>query len=56
MPQDQCEYCFYFQFDDETEEYCCSMTAMDEDDVGQFYSGKCPYFRFGDGYDIARKQ
>lgn len=54
-----CEYCLNYSYDEETEEYSCSIN-MDEDDYARlFFSAKeqnCPYFRFGDEYTIVRKQ
>lgn len=52
-----CEQCMYYEWDDELEEYSCVMT-LDEDELQRFsYSHKsCPYFRFGDEYQIVKKQ
>ena len=53
-----CEQCMYFEWDDELEAFSCVM-SLDEDELQQFsYSSKrvCPYFRFGDEYQIVKKQ
>ena len=53
-----CEYCAYFMYDDEIEEYVCDVN-MDEDDFGRLeqsrYKG-CPYYRSGDEYAVVRHQ
>lgn len=53
-----CENCLNYSYDEEFEEYACSIN-MDEDDYGRIFTGRekeCPYFRFGDEYSIVRKQ
>ncbi len=53
----QCETCLYYEYDEEWEEYLCSMD-MDEDDLVRFLQDKrsvCPYYRAGDEYQIVRK-
>jgi len=58
MGGNSCEYCAYFVYDEEYEEYECQV-AMDEDDLYRLEMTKhkeCPYFRAGDEYLIARKQ
>ncbi len=53
-----CENCLNYAYDEEFEEYACSVN-MDEDDYGRIFTGHektCPYFRFGDEYSIVRKQ
>ncbi len=53
-----CENCLNYAYDEEFEEYACSVN-MDEDDYGRIFTGhekNCPYFRFGDEYSIVRKQ
>ncbi len=55
----QCEMCAYFEYDEDYEEYFCSVD-MDEDDYGRTYYGEkkdsCPYFRDGDEYKVVRHQ
>ena len=55
--QNQCEQCVYFEWDDEFEAYTCVM-SMDEDDIQSLTTHRdvCPYFRFGDEYQIVKKQ
>jgi hypothetical protein len=54
-----CENCWYNSFDDEQEEYFCSL-VLDEDEYVRLIeeSNKtCRYFRpSGDEYNIVRKQ
>lgn len=53
-----CEYCCYFMYDEETEEYVCDVN-MDEDDYGRLMSEHfktCPYFKDGDEYKVVRHQ
>ncbi len=53
-----CEYCAYYTYDEEYEEYVCDVN-MDEDDYGQLMSRGfkgCPYFRDGDEYKVVRHQ
>lgn len=53
-----CEYCCYYMYDEELEEYVCDVN-MDEDDYGrlvqQSFKG-CPYFKDGDEYKVVRHQ
>lgn len=58
MAISKCEYCMYYDFDEELEYYVCDMT-LDEDELIKFMSDtfqECPYYRMGDDYTIARKQ
>ncbi|MCR4589873.1 MAG: DUF6472 family protein [Lachnospiraceae bacterium] len=56
---DQCDTCAYMSYDEEQEEYYCSVD-MDEDDYYRMISGErkrsCPYYRDGDEYKIVRHQ
>ncbi len=56
---DQCEMCMYYGYDEEYEEYFCTVD-MDEDDMARLMSGNrntsCPYFRDGDEYKVVRRQ
>ena len=56
--QYSCEFCSNYVYDEEFEEYGC-VVNMDEDDLAmmmQFRRAACPYFSYGDEYNIARKQ
>ena len=53
-----CEYCAYFTYDEEDNEYYCDV-YMDEDDavrLAMSHYKNCPYFRSGDEYAVVRKQ
>ncbi len=53
-----CEYCAYYMYDDEIEEYVCDVN-MDEDDFGRLMQSSykdCPYFKDGDEYKVVRHQ
>lgn len=53
-----CEYCAYYAYDEEEEEYYCDV-YMDEDDLARLMSGEqkeCPYFKNGDEYAVVRHQ
>ena len=55
---DNCEYCLYYEYDEEYDCYTCSM-CLDEDEMRLFVEKKyshCPYYRPGDEYTIVRKQ
>lgn len=54
----QCESCAYFEYDEEYDEYCCSVD-IDEDElyrISQDTRSACPYYRDGDEYAVVRKQ
>lgn len=54
----ECDYCAYNAYDEETEEYYCSV-SLDEDDMARFLSRRhksCPYFKNGDEYQVVRHQ
>ena len=54
----RCEDCEFYDFDEEWEEYICSM-SLDEDEMINFLSrntGRCPYYRYYDEYKSVRKQ
>ncbi len=58
MGGSECETCWYFDYDEEFDEYICKMD-LDEDEVYRIMtskSGRCPYYRQGDDYTLARKQ
>lgn len=55
---EQCDTCAYYVYDEEWEEYVCELN-LDEDEYARLVQGhyrKCPYYRDGDEYKIARKQ
>lgn len=55
-----CEYCMYYEYDEEFEEFACSReNALDEDDMYRIISRgaqECPFFRAGNEYQIVKKQ
>ncbi len=54
----ECETCWHYDYDEEYEEYYCLMD-LDEDEVYRIISSKnqrCPYYRQGDEYYLARRQ
>lgn len=56
--QSRCEDCLYFAYDEEYDDYGCTM-QLDEDEAARFQQGTrrhCPYWRCGDDYTIVRKQ
>lgn len=53
-----CDYCIYFQYDDDDECYECQMN-LDEDEMLRYLTSdnnSCPYFQLNDEYGRARKQ
>ena len=53
-----CDYCAYYNIDEDTGMYVCHMN-LDEDEMVHFLSGRhkdCPYFKLYDEYSIVRKQ
>ena len=53
-----CESCINYEYDEEYDCYVCGMN-LDEDEMYRFLKGEfrdCPYYRFGDEYQIVRKQ
>ena len=54
----QCETCAFYEYDDEYEEYFCSVD-MDEDDYARLQSSGhkcCPFWQNGDEYAVVRHQ
>lgn len=54
----RCDECAYNEYDEEDEEWYCSVD-MDEDEYGRFISSgykDCPYYRNGDEYAVVRHQ
>lgn len=55
---ERCSSCAYYEYDEEYEEYYCSVN-MDEDDYVRFLSDRlsaCRYYRCGDEYAVVRHQ
>ena len=53
-----CETCYYYDYDEEFDCYVCLM-EIDQDDMARVMEqarGRCPYYRQGDDYYLARKQ
>ena len=53
-----CESCVFYDYDEEYEEYICTMN-LDEDEMVRFLSQgsrACPYYRFYDEYKSVQKQ
>ena len=58
MAKDLCESCAYFDYDEEYDEYYCTVN-LDEDEMEKYMSGNmnsCHYYSAYDGYKIVRKQ
>ncbi|MCQ2538050.1 MAG: DUF6472 family protein [Lachnospiraceae bacterium] len=55
----QCDTCAYLMYDEEFDEYYCTVD-MDEDDASrEFQDSKrssCPYYRNGDEYAVVKHQ
>ena len=53
-----CDFCAYNEYDEEDEEYYCSVN-MDEDDMARFIQSdyrECPFYKSGDEYKVVRHQ
>ena len=53
-----CEDCMHYTYDDVADCYDCEM-QLDEDEVYRIYqsgSRQCPFYKFGDEYQIVKKQ
>lgn len=53
-----CESCEFYQCDDVTDEYCCTL-SLDEDEMASFVSGMtrdCKYYRYYDEYKSVNRQ
>jgi hypothetical protein len=58
MTEGSCEYCTYYAFDEDEEDYVCDLD-LDEDDYVSLVTGNyksCPYFRDGNEYKVVRHQ
>ena len=54
-----CEDCMYYEYDYDYEEYYCTQSCLDEDDMAKMAEDShyhCPYYREGNEYTIVRKQ
>lgn len=54
----ECETCWYYDYDEEYDEYFCMMD-LDEDEYYRFIASnqaRCPYYKQGDDYTLARRQ
>lgn len=57
-PASNCDYCAYYDYDDEMGTYSCQMN-LDEDEMTAFLLHRnrdCPYFRFSDDYKLSHRQ
>ncbi len=53
-----CEYCEYFDYDEEMDANVCTLN-LDMDEMVNFMTGQtrdCPYFKFYDEYKFVQKQ
>ena len=58
MAESLCDTCWYYDYDEEYDEYYCMMD-LDEDEVYRFFATphrRCPFYRQGDDYTLARRQ
>ena len=49
----------YFEYDEEFEDYYCSQSCLDEDDLARMAEDPrfvCPFYRAGNEYTIVKKQ
>ncbi len=54
----ECESCWHYDYDEEYDEYYCTMD-LDEDEVYRILNSRsqhCPWYRQGDEYYLARRQ
>lgn len=55
---DRCDSCWYNNYDDEEDEYYCSMD-LDEDEwyrIQTEHKGACPFYRLADDYYLPHRQ
>ena len=58
MDSTLCNTCWYYDYDEEYDEYYCMMD-LDEDEVYRYLvscQSRCPFYRQGDDYSLARRQ
>ena len=53
-----CETCWYYDYDQEEDAYYCMMELYEDEFYRAFVQpqGRCPYYRQGDDYTLARRQ
>ena len=54
----ECDTCWYYDYDEQYDEYYCMMD-LDEDEYYRYLvcnREKCPFYRQGDDYTLARRQ
>ncbi len=54
-----CDDCMYLDYDEDMEEYYCSQSCLDEDDVARMAENpnyRCPFYRRGNEYTIVKHQ
>lgn len=54
----ECETCYYNDYDEELD-CCVCLMEIDQDDAARIMEqakGRCPFYRKGDDYYLARKQ
>ncbi len=53
----ECETCYYYDYIEEFDCFTCLM-EIDQDDMARVMANhsRCPYYRQGDDYYLARKQ
>lgn len=54
----ECENCWYYNYDEEEDEYYCSM-ELDEDEMYRIRTdrrSRCPFFRQADDYYLPHRQ
>ncbi|MBQ7356612.1 MAG: hypothetical protein IJW66_04330 [Clostridia bacterium] len=57
-PKSSCESCEFYEYDEYTDSYSCTMN-LDEDEMVGFLSGtrgECHYYRYYDEYKSVHKQ
>ncbi len=57
-PQSRCDFCAYYDYDEESEQYVCEI-SLDEDEMAgflSFHTENCPYFNPYDEYKLVQKQ
>ena len=58
MDPSLCDSCWHYDYDEEYDEYYCMMD-LDEDEYYRIVATnqtRCPYYRQGDDYTLARRQ
>ena len=56
MLTNECDTCWYYDYDEEYDEYSCMMELDEAYRVLSSRSCHCPYYRQGDDYTLARRQ